>query len=159
MAKRVSKKPRSKDDLENNPSKRERPPKLEPELLKEAPPAPDYLDGDKAIELWEALAPQLVELSVLAELDLPALAVLCNEWQAYIELGKVAADPKKRIVRAKSGYPVEHPAVRLRQTAVKNLASLWRQFGLTPLTRENLDVDLAANNADSLAAYAERRGT
>lgn len=153
---RTAKKSRSRAELDNNLGNRKRPPAPRADLYREPPPPPEFLAGEHARELWQKLANQLVELQLLTPLDVEALVVLCEAWQQYLDLSAYAL-AENSFITTKTGYVAEHPGVRMRKQAAGLLLQLWRQFGLTPLTRENLDVDLQAATEDSLGAFAGRR--
>jgi len=156
VAKRTAKKSRSRAELENNPSRRKRPDPIRPDLFTETPDPPDTLAGDHATALWTKLADHLVALNLLSPLDLEALAVLCDAWELYVSLAEYAT-PDQAFFVTETGYVAEHPAVRMRAKAVAQMSALWRQFGLTPLTRENLDVDLQSTGDDSITSFASKR--
>jgi len=106
--------------------------------------------------LWEKLAERLVDLNLLTDLDLEALEVLCEAWQRYHEL----ADVVNRVgafFETDRGYIAEHPAVRLRQTQISTIERLWKQFGLTPLSRESLDLDMGGDDSSDLLKFAAKR--
>jgi len=119
------------------------------------PPPPQDLQ-EEGRELWKKLAGQLVELKVLTVLDLEALHVLCDAWQTWLRLERYA-DPANAFFTTDKGYVAQHPGVQLRAAAAKTCAACWRQFGLTPLTREALDFELGENDND-LASFADGRG-
>jgi len=119
------------------------------------PPCPPDLEPlEHAARLWRKLADQLTASKVLASTDLEALRVLCETWHTYQGLAKFA-EPKNMIQKTRSGYRQEHPGVRLRANASKQLLTLWRQFGLTPLTRDGVDSEL--NDEDDAGDYANER--
>lgn len=152
-----TKKTAAQKRLEGNPGKRDidLPPAPEATRLTSPPDMPPELEPlPHAAALWRKLAKQLTETRVLASTDLEALRVLCEVWHTYQSLQKFA-EPKNMIQKTRSGYRQEHPGVRLRANAQKQLLTLWRQFGLTPLTREGVDADLPTD--DDKGDYANER--
>lgn len=115
---------------------------------------PELEQLEQAAWLWRKLAVQLTASKVLTSTDLEALRVLCETWHTYHGLAKFA-DPKNMIQRTRTGYKQEHPGVRLRAAAAKQLLILWRQFGLTPLTRDSVDSEVA--DEDDAGDYANER--
>ena len=119
-----------------------------------APPAgvpqrPPDLSGEAAVE-WDRIAPRLLKLNLLSELDRAALSVYCQSWADWLDacanLRKynpvivinqtVAASGKKS-----GGQMATSPYVALRDKAYRNMCSGLAQFGLSPADRERLTVD------------------
>jgi len=150
-------KPARKKALEGNASKRKAPAEIGATKLSTPPPCPDSVTGP-GVELWQKLARRLVELKLLTDLDLEALEILCDAWRRYQELAPFTTAETMFVITDR-GYVVEHPAVRLRQSAINTMSKIWRQFGLTPLTRESLDIDLSSEDDDDLLKFASMRPT
>lgn len=143
------------DRVNGNPSGRPTGGKLRPALLVKPPPAPPEL-GVHGADLWVRLAAHLVKLQVLSVLDLEALRVLCDQWQLYCSLAEYD-DPVKMFVTSDRGNWSEHPAVKRRAEAAKACERIWRLFGLTPLDRESLEIDLASGDNDEIGTFAASR--
>lgn len=151
-AKRSPRKPRASATGRLAPAKTEHP---RPAVYSSPPPAPPQLVGD-GLQLWERLTSELVQLRMLTHLDVDALRVLCDAWHQYLALADYA-DPAKAFFCTDKGYIVEHPGVRLRYQAGQTCERLWKKFGLTPLDRERLEVDLAGEDPDDIQAFARKR--
>ena len=113
------------------PRKTPRQPKSKP--LEKVPPIPTRLKGKLARDYWKRITVELVRIRAITDLHLEALEVLCEQWQTYKELETwCQKNPNMLVVEYASGHMVEHPKVRLKQTAFTNLTKLWPKFGLTP---------------------------
>jgi P27 family predicted phage terminase small subunit len=111
-----------------------------PEPLK----PPDWVVG-RALDMWNEIAPQLVEMRVLTELDRMALGRYCMafaEWRHAEDLmaehGKFYAvfnpDGSLKIVR-------KSPQVEMAFRASREMSQLEAEFGLTPSARAALKVE------------------
>src|SRR5690606_5520585 len=73
-----------------NPGRRPLPPD-EPQPEVAAPKCPSHLKGEARRE-WKRIAPELVELGVLARVDRAALAAYCQTYARWVEAEEVIAD-------------------------------------------------------------------
>tara|TARA_Y100000593_G_scaffold84652_1_gene160448 strand:+ start:69 stop:542 length:474 start_codon:yes stop_codon:yes gene_type:complete len=156
MAKKKTRKQRAG---ENNPGKRPLGDTIDAPTLTEPPPPPPFL-REAGRQLWEKVAAVWTRQGRLTILDLEALAVLCDAYQTWTELAEYA-HPSKAWQESDNGYFSEHPALRARAQAAKTMFSLWRQFGLTPLMRDGMELHLGDEGAaedDELFRFAARRG-
>ena len=114
------------------PPKKAKPsPKAEP--LTKPPKVPAGLKGKYATQFWKRITKELVAIQAITELHLESLELLCRIWQDFRELSDWAeSHTGDHIVTYESGHIVEHPKLRLRQTAFSNLHRLLPKFGLTP---------------------------
>lgn len=98
--------------LEGNPGKRPLPKnEIEPPATSGAQP-PAWLRSRAALEAWHDLVPKLEKLRLLTELDIPALAMLCQVY-AKVQRGGTAEDRRQ-------------------------LKMLLGEFGMTPATRSKV---------------------
>lgn len=101
--------------------------------LEKAPAVPAGLKGDYARKYWKRITEELVKVRAITVLHLEAIEALCRQWQDFRQLSDwIDKHPDQLILEYESGHMVEHPRVRLRQTAFANLCKLWPAFGLTP---------------------------
>lgn len=113
-------------------------PKGTPILDKELQP-PEWLENH-AVALWNLLAPHLIVTKLLTENDVPAFAIMCNEYDIYrhcIELVE------------KQGYSVENgsqvipnPFLTIKNKAFSNMEKLMGKFGLTPADRAKIGLNM-----------------
>jgi P27 family predicted phage terminase small subunit len=141
MAKKATSRRRK---VEGNPSGRPLPLTTTIAPLTDPPAVPDGL-GEYGEEMWVRVSSQLVERRTLTAADLDALRVLCDAWQQYRELQPMATG-KAAFFETTTGYVTEHPAVRQRHQAAKTLQQLWSRFGLTPVDRQRMDVEVGSND-------------
>ena len=138
-------KPTALKVLEGNPGK-QKINKGEPQ-----PPVPDAIPKPPSRLLreakaeWRRLAPALVALGLLTEVDTSAFAELCQNYAYYLitdkkimELGDSGVTAMQK---TPSGYVQQHPLLSLR----RQYYELWRKgladFGLTPASRVRLSAD------------------
>lgn len=108
----------------------------------EPPPAtgdcPKHLKG-AAREKWEHLAPILLNLGLLTELDLQVLEVLCTAFADWREANKHLAE-EGTIVELKSG-PFVNPWKKVQREAWVMMEKAGGRLGLSPVDRVRLAVD------------------
>jgi len=130
-------KPTALKVLEGNPGKRplnENEPKLEPK----APVCPKWLDN-YAHKVWERLAPVLKQMGLLTFADRETFACYCQSVSDYRRAMQIIE--KEGVTTAtNTGYVSKHPAVTMKNEALKNIKSLASEFGLTPSSRSGLVV-------------------
>ena len=136
-------KPTAIKQLEGNPGKRQLNTN-EPKPKQKAPTCPKWLD-DEAKKEWKRLAPAMVALGLLTEVDTSAFAELCQNYAYYLAADKAilemgAAGPIE-MQKAPSGYMQQHPLLSLR----KQYYETWRKgladFGLTPASRARISIE------------------
>ena len=127
---------------------------LGPEPAAGEPPMPDWLP-DRAKAEWRRLAPKLLALGLLSELDLAALTAYCvavSELEAATRTlekdGRLVAVP----VVTKSGETVgarlrPHPAVAMQRSAAALVRGFQAEFGLSPSGRTRVKASPPAAGA------------
>lgn len=146
-------KPTALKIIEGNPGKQ----KLDgtgepkPRTAKKAPSPPKRL-LDEAKKEWKRLAPALINLGVLTEVDWSAFAELCQNYAYYIEVDKEIMTQGARAVYAMqktpSGYVQQHPILSLRRQYYETWRKGLADFGLTPASRARIIVDQNAIKED-----------
>lgn len=130
--------------LEGNPGKQ----KLNlnepmPNTLTTIPKPPKRLLPEAKKE-WKRLAPAMVSLGLLTEVDTSAFAELCQNYAYYLaadaEILSMGAKGPIEMQKAPSGYIQQHPLLSLR----KQYYETWRRgladFGLTPASRARISL-------------------
>ena len=112
-----------------------------PAVPASVPAAPDWL-GDDAKAAWDEWAPELHRLGLLTELDLPAFGVLCSTWSRWLRASRYV-DEHGLTYTASTGLEKQHPMVGIEHEAGKSWLAQAQQFGMTPLSRQRLDVKVA----------------
>ena len=99
---------------------------------------PEWLN-DAAVEEWNNLAPSLLELGLLTDIDTQAFAVYC---QSYAELIEAEAELLKggKTQTTKDGFQRKSPWLGVRDEAHKRMMQIGGQFGLTPSSRTRIEV-------------------
>ena len=131
--------------LEGNPGKQkirntgEPIPPLPPAIPK--PPARLLPEAKKE---WRQLAPTLLALGLLTEVDLSAFAELCQNYAYYLATDKKILDLGGAGVfamqKTPSGYIQQHPLLSLRRQYYETWRKGLSDFGLTPASRARLVV-------------------
>ena len=135
-------KPTALKVLEGNPGKRKIKDTGEPmpNVLDVIPDPPEWLMPD-AVDEWNKLAPSLMALGLLTDVDLSAFATLCQNWGYLLALDKKILEgglgPTK-IYDAPSGDIKVHPLLKLRAQYYETWRKGLGDFGLTPASRAHL---------------------
>jgi P27 family predicted phage terminase small subunit len=130
-----------------NPGKRKLCPEPEPEVLIDLPLPPDYLNQIAGAE-WRRIAPQLLRLRLLTNVDIAPLAAYCEAYARWVEAQRqlkieAAADPEHKglLVRARSrdsvGFIV-NPLIGVIREAAKEMMRHALEFGFTPAARTRI---------------------
>lgn len=110
--------------------------KREPKPRVCIPPCPKHLTA-AAKAHWKAVAPRMARLGILTEIDDEAFGALC-EWHA------IWVEAKRQMVRegitltSKTGYTMPSPSFTVASKALKQMESLWAEFGMTPSSRSRI---------------------
>ena len=119
-------------------------PRAEPGM----PPRPAWLVGALAIETWDELGPQLVRAGTLSAIDGPILACYCAAVELLRDSMRLL-DEGGLIVEPPNGIPYPHPATKIRDRAVREIAQFGRLLGIGALSRMSLDVTPTEAEHDS----------
>lgn len=128
--------------LNGNPSKRNLEERFEKETdareiaVKEAPPAPTWLDPIARKE-WERVAKLLMQLRILTEADLSALEMYCKSYSRWQEAERQMDAAKSTVFKPNkdSSYIQQLPQVSIAQKYQKICKDWMSEFGLTPSAR------------------------
>src|SRR5690606_37703889 len=112
--------------------------------------APEWLD-DRAREIWDRLAPDLIDRGVLTPWDVDAFAVGCDAVARHNEAAELVAEHGVLVVGDKERL-VKNPAAQLVRDYAGIAATFLGRFGLTPSDRSRLSV----NQDKSPGSGAER---
>lgn len=146
-------KPTALKIIEGNPGKqklnRDEP---KPPVSPKIPRPPKRLLPDAKDE-WKRLAPVLVRLGVLTEVDWDAFAELCQNYAYYIIADRRIVEKGEAAVMAMqttpSGYTQQHPYLSLRRQYYEQWHRGLADFGLTPASRARIAVDVNTKNGAS----------
>ena len=101
------------------------------------PPAPATMRPD-AIPHWQRVAAAAVGIGTLTAADLPMLELLVNTLAAEAD-ARAALDRDGLTTAAGSGGTKKHPAAAIAETARGQAVALFREFGLSPRSRQGVD--------------------
>jgi P27 family predicted phage terminase small subunit len=135
--------------LRGNPGKR-------PLTRREARPQPHPVEPPErlsrgGLEHWRELAPTLIRLGLLSEVDGEAFVLLCN---TLAELNEARANLKiyGTVLTTKHGMMFLSPHYKVAREAAALACKLFAEFGLTPSARSRIDVDVP-RESDALEAF------
>lgn len=124
-----------------------------------APDPPDWLI-DGAQDEWGRLAPLLVEMGVLFEVDLEALARLCDLRERYRGISHSVRRSKSLTYKARSKdgkqlQVVARPELGMMTQISREIRQLENHFGLSPAARQNVKIK-PKKMTDELDAWKSR---
>ena len=105
--------------------------------LDQPPPAPASLRPD-AVPHWKRIAAAAVGIGTLTAADLPMLELLANTLAAEAD-ARAALDRDGLTTEAGSGGRKKHPAAAIAETARGQALALFREFGLSPKSRQGVE--------------------
>lgn len=115
-------------------------PKDEPMPQRGTPDKPAYLDG-YASEVWDRVVYELTNLGVLTTIDGGALSrycILVAEWEkAWEVVDREGASYTTTDSRGNTTHH-KHPAMKIAIDLNRELVTLGKHYGLTPLSRSRL---------------------
>lgn len=123
-----------------NPSKKQLPKKKAPRKSK-IPKAPTYLTAGAARE-WKRLVPKLVELQLATELDVPALAAYCLNYDRFRQAELDIRRNGILVKVGKNGAKQSNPYLPVSNRALAEMQKFFAAFGLTPSARMGLGISL-----------------
>jgi len=131
--------------LRGNPGKRPLPRRdIEPTA---GASCPENLSREAKRE-WKRIAPELLRLGLLTELDRAALACFCESWAEFRwATGIILREGK--LQRCTNGMRVAHPALVIRRQAAKQILQFGCEFGLTPASQSRVEFIGGADDDES----------
>ena len=118
---------------------------------------PDMPDGlsDKAVEVWEDLAPRLIVLGLLGEIDASTFGSYCQSYADWLEmteyLNKLGIS--NWYWTTENGYRQVIPEVSERNKAFSQMQKLAPKFGLDPSSRSGIDTGNATDANDPVEEF------
>ncbi|MCE7072000.1 phage terminase small subunit P27 family [Dyadobacter sp. CY327] len=115
-----------------------------PAKIEHIPSPPRYLT-DNAKKEWKLVCADLIELDMLAGVDLSLLSAYCQEMADYVMACEKLKDPEIGYVmtiarEGGSSYSQQTPWVSIKNTALGNALKLANQFGFTPAARSRIQM-------------------
>lgn len=129
--------------IEGNPGKRPINNK-EPKPKVCIPDCPDWVN-DEGKKEWKRIAPRLLKLNLLTEIDYAALAGYCD---CYGELKGLRAEIKLYgyTTTTDKGNVVQRPEVGIYNQKLEKMLKFLTEFGMTPSSRARIKVELPSGN-------------
>jgi P27 family predicted phage terminase small subunit len=128
-------KPTAIKKLAGNPGKRKLN-ELEPKPGPTKAPMPRGVLPKHGQKLWRSLAPKLIKLGVLSEVDLPAFEMMCLHYA----LARMAMEEVEEIglTIEEEGKTKKNPAMQAFRENAAAYKQLLVEFGLTPSSRSRI---------------------
>lgn len=100
-----------------------------PGFIRLPPEPPMWLEGEALAE-WRRVAPELQRLQLTKPIDSGALTAYCLAWARLVD-AQAIVERDGLLYEGKQGL-VSHPALRVVESASKELRAWAAEFGLTP---------------------------
>jgi P27 family predicted phage terminase small subunit len=114
--------------------------RLQPKKDKIKPPS--WLDATAKKE-FKRIASELVELDLLTNVDVNALAAYCDAYSNYIECTKIIQEEGLMVEytnKAAETNKVPHPLLTKKKQLFEQMKAIASEFGLTPAARAKLAI-------------------
>jgi len=148
-------KPTELKELEGNPGKRRLNNKPVYDLTDKCRRPPPYL-GSYAKKEWKRVLPLLDKNGLMTDADYIALAAYCQAVDTWIVAEKAKRAHGLTDITDK-GNVIQRPEVGVANSALQNILKFGREFGLTPSSRADFDVDKAENSDNPLLSLMKRK--
>jgi P27 family predicted phage terminase small subunit len=143
--------------IEGNRGKRPLP-QNEPKPAPIMPGMPDWLD-EIAIQEWQRLAPSLIRLGLLTEIDYIPFAVLVQEYSDMIQLRRYIAEHGRTYEHSNvkgNANETTRPEVYMLQKCIQNIKAFCVEFGLTASSRGRIQVPGMDDNRDDIDMFLSK---
>ena len=88
---------------------------------------------------WERITPILEALGLLSPLDRSALAAYCQTYARWVA-AEMAMQGMPLVFKSPTGYPQQSPWLSIANKQLEILARYLTEFGLSPSSRQRLDL-------------------
>lgn len=147
-------KPTALKKLQGNPGKRSLPAgEPQPHVGSRTPSVPAWLD-EEAKKIWQRYARTMWELRLLTEIDVEAFAALCESMALY-QTAVEKIREEGAVQRSTSGYTQKSGWMTVRDSALSDMRSLWKEFGMTPSARAGMNL-APEEEEDDIATFLAR---
>lgn len=118
-----------------------------PALKVEVPIAPPDLSPVAAAQ-WAVIGAELAAAGLIATIDRTAFRALCESIAVYLDAMDEIAKNGLIIRVGKNKYPMQNPAVSIRNNTWTQIVTACKQFGMTPSSRTGLHVESKQDDDD-----------
>lgn len=108
--------------------------------------------SDDAEQVWNRLAPKLIEMKILTSCDVDLFASFCQYTALYNRAAEKAVTADLTVPGSHGGE-IQNPVFRVMQMASSEMRSIGQRFGLTPGDRAQLKVDHSGGSKSGAEAY------
>lgn len=117
------------------------------EAVSDIPLPPAWLTSEVAKAEWVRLAPDLMKMRVLTQMDSVNLAMLCQATATYVAAQQVIAAKGATYTTSSKHGEMDRvrPEVKIAAEAEKTILRITKEFGLAPLSRARMATAHAAN--------------
>lgn len=137
--------------VRGNPGRRPLPAgEPKPEVL--APEPPSHLNA-RAIAEWNRVAPLLLAMNALCEIDRAALAAYCVAYARWADAEEQVARHGPIVKAPKSGVAMQNPFLSVANNAMALMERYSSKFGMSPQDRARLNVDVSNPAPDVADQY------
>lgn len=116
------------------------------DLRAELPVAPPDLMPAAAAQ-WAVIGRELADAGLISNVDRTAFRMLCESMAIYLE-AMDEIQSKGMIAYTDKGFPIQHPAVGIRNVAWTQIVAACKQFGMTPSSRTGLHLETKQEDDD-----------
>src|SRR5204863_3398708 len=109
-------------------------------------PRPELAVPDCPVELgavarqeWDRLAPELVTLRMLTQLDRAALAAYCGAYALWAEATE-AIQKYGTMIKSPAGFPMQSPYIAIANRQAEIMMRIASEFGFTPASRSRISM-------------------
>jgi P27 family predicted phage terminase small subunit len=115
-------------------------------LRAELPMAPADM-SPQASAHWAVIGRELSDAGLISGIDRTAFRMLCESMAIYLEAMDEIRE-KGMIAYTDKGFPIQHPAIGIRNTAWTQIVAACKQFGMTPSSRTGLHLETKQEDDD-----------
>lgn len=112
----------------------------EPKPKKGLPAPPAHLDAEGKRE-WKRISKELDYMGLLTKSDRAALAAYCMAYARWVKAeNKLRKSKDGLTVSTGKGYMIPNPLIGIANTAMKIMHKFLTEFGLTPSSRQSIEM-------------------
>jgi P27 family predicted phage terminase small subunit len=146
--------PTSLKKLNGNPGKRPFN-EHEPQPAVLAPEPPDFLT-ESALEEWNRLIPELLDLGLVSVLSRATIAAYCQSYGRWKEAEAHLAEESYVLIGEKGGS-YQNPWLAIANKAIEQMQKISAEFGMTPSSQSRVTTTKPQNTASPLTLFAQAK--